>query len=121
MPRITNSDLEEIFDTDLSTESLDQWIEIASGIADDIADKDSSISSTRLEHIELMLSAHYASTQDPRLSSTSRETASAEYRKNDDYATDYMATAVGLDPTGTIAGLNKPNASLSVVDAKGID
>jgi len=121
MARITNSDLADVFDTDLSTDSLDQWIEIANTITDDVEGVDPSLSSTRLEQIELMLAAHFASAQDPRLSSTSRETASADYQRNDEYSTDYMASAVSLDPTGVVASLDKRTATLTVPDARNIN
>jgi len=121
MARITNSDLADVFDTDLSTDSLDQWIEIANTITDDVEGVDPSLSSTRLEQIELMLAAHFASAQDPRLSSASRETASADYQRNDEYSTDYMASAVSLDPTGVVASLDKRTATLTVPDARNIN
>lgn len=121
MPRITTTQLNDVFDTDLSTDSLDEWIAIANEITDDVAGVDPSLSSTRLEKIELMLACHFASNQDPRLSSASAETKSAEYRKNEDYSTDYMATAVSLDPTGVVASLNKETATLSVPDARNIE
>jgi 1,6-anhydro-N-acetylmuramate kinase len=121
MARISNSDLADVFDTDLSTDSLDAWIEIANEITNDVAGVDPSLSSTRLEQIELMLAAHFASAQDPRLSSTSRETASADYQRNEDYATDYMAAAVSLDPTGVVADLDKRTATLNVPDARNIE
>lgn len=117
MARITEADLQDVFDTSLNSSSLSQWIDIASGVVDDIAAQDESIGSSRLEQIELMLAAHYASTQDPRIESASAETRSVEY-KSTDYATDYYATAVGLDPTGTVDGLTKPNASVTVPDIK---
>jgi len=121
MTRITEAQLKDVFDTDLSSASLTEWIEIANEITNDIAGVDSSLSDTRLEKIELMLSAHYASTQDPRLESASRETASASYQRNKQYATDYMASAVSLDPTGVVAALNKEAATLRVPDARGIN
>lgn len=121
MTRITNSDLQDVFDTDLSTDSLDAWIEIAHEITDDVAGVDPSLSSTRLAQIEKMLAAHFTAAQDPRLSSASRETASAEYQRNDEYATDYMATAVSLDPTGVVASLDKRTATLDVPDARNIN
>lgn len=121
MPRNTNSELQEIFDTDLGTDSLDRWLGIAESIVDDVEKKDSSLSSSRLKDIEVLVAAHFASSQDPRLSSTSRETASVDYRKAEAYATDYLAAAASLDPTGIVAGLNKPNASVQSVDVKGLE
>jgi len=121
MARITNSDLSEIFDTDLGTDSLDRWIDIASEVVDDVEGVDDSISASRLEQLELLLAAGYASAQDPRLSSASRETASVNYQRNDEYANDYSAQAVALDPSGVIASQFKRTASLSVPDARNIN
>lgn len=121
MARVTNTEVSDIFDTDLSGSQLDIWIGIANQIVDDVASADSSVSSSRLKELERLLSAHLAATQDPRLSSASRETASADYRRSDDYATDYLASAVSLDPTGVIAGMNKPNAGVSSLDVKGLE
>jgi len=120
MTRITESDLQDVFDTDLDSAALSAWIEIAHEITDDVAGVDPSLSATRLSQIEKMLAAHYAATQDPRLSSTSRETASADYQRNEDWPTDYMAAAVSLDPTGVVADLDKRTATLDVPDARNI-
>jgi hypothetical protein len=120
MTRITESDLQDVFDTDLDSASLTAWIEIAHEITNDVAGVDPSLSSTRLSQIEKMLAAHYAASQDPRLSSASRETASVDYQRNEEYATDYMATAVSLDPTGVVANLNKRTATLDVPDVRNI-
>jgi len=120
MTRVTNTEVAEIFDTDLSTGSLDAWIDIAHEITDDV-DGAGSLTDTRLKQIEKMLAAHYASTQDPRLNSASAETKSADYGKNEDYSTDYMAAAVSLDPTGVVANLNKQTATLSVPDSRNIE
>ena len=121
MARVSNSELQEIFDTDLSTDSLDAWIEIASEVVDDVEGVDSSISDTRLTQLEKLLAAGYASAQDPRLESASRETGSANYQRNDEYPNEYMANAVALDPTGVVASQFKRTASLSVPDARNIN
>jgi len=121
MSRTNPTDVKNTFDTDLSDSAIQDWIDIATEVVDDVEGVDPSISATRLEKIEKLLAQHYAATQDPRLSSTSRETASADYQRNDEYATDYMATAVSLDPTGVIANLNKRTATLSVPDARNIE
>jgi len=124
MTRTTVSDVDTIFDTDLDTSSggaLEQWIEIASEVVDDVAGVDSSISSTRLTQLEKLLAAGYASTQDPRISSTSRETASVNYQRNSEYPNDYIAQAVALDPTGVIAAQYKRTATLQVPDARNIE
>jgi len=124
MTRTTPDSVAKIFDTDLDTTSggaLEQWVEIAHTVVDDIASADSSISGTRLEQIEKLLAAGYAAAQDPRLNSTSRETASADYQRNDKWPNDYIAQAVALDPTGVIANQYKRTATLEVPDARGLN
>lgn len=117
-PKPTTSALQEILDTSLDTSSLQAHIDAADYEVDEIQDKDSSISDGRLTEIHKWLAAHYATSQDPRADSTSRETASISYA--DDNA-DYKSIAIRLDPTGTIASGSKPKASLSVPDSKGIN
>jgi len=121
MARVTNSDLQEIFETDLGTGSLDRWIRIASNVVDRVESNSDTLTAQELEDIELLLAAGYASAQDPRISSTSRETASVNYQRNDDYPNDYIAQAVALDPTGVIASQFKRTATLNVPDARGIN
>jgi len=121
MARVTNTDLEEIFETDLGTGSLDRWIRIASNVVDRVESNSDTLTTQELEDIELLLSAGYASAQDPRINSTSRETASVNYQRNDEYPNDYIAQAVALDPTGVIAGQFKRTATLSVPDARGVE
>lgn len=124
MARTNNSDVQDIFDTDLDTTALDAWIEIANEHVDDIADADSSIDSTRLTKIEKLAACHFAAAQDPRLE---------EYRVGDaqgsfqgDTGMYYDSTVYGqqarmLDPTGTLADVGLRKASVSVVDAKDLD
>lgn len=121
MARVTASELNEVFDTDLSNTALDAWIDTAHTVVNDVEGVDSSLSDDRLTQIEKMLAAGYASAQDPRLDSGSRETASVNYQRNDDYPNDYFGLAVALDPTGVIANQFKRTATLSVPDARGID
>lgn len=125
MARITPTELQDVFDTDLSDSSLNVWIEMASDIVDDIEDADSSLSSNRLKNLERLVAAHFASAQDQRISSTSRETASVSYQGNtnsmDLRGTKHGQAAIQLDPTGTLSSLGKPTATLSVPDIKEID
>jgi len=121
MTRTNPTDVKVTFDTDLSDAAVEDWIDIASEIVDDVEGVDPSLSATRLEKLEKLLAQHFASAQDPRLSSASRETASADYQRNDEYSTDYMASAVSLDPTGVVASLDKRTATLTVPDARNIN
>jgi hypothetical protein len=121
MSRVTNAEVQEIFDTDLSTDSLDAWIEIASEVTDDIDSNSDSISDARLTQIEKLLAAGYAATQDPRITNASRETASVSYQRQDEFPNEYIAQAVSLDPTGVIASQYKRTATLNVPDSRGIN
>jgi len=122
MARTDTTSVQEIFDTDLDTASLDAWIDIANTVVDDVEGVDSSLSASRLEQIEKLLAAGYAAIQDPRITSTSRETASVNYqRDNTEYPNEYIASAVAVDPTGVIANQFKQTATLSVPDARGIN
>ena len=121
MARTTESDVNDIFNNDLDSASLSAWIDMASSVVDDIAAKDSSITSTRLTQIEKLLAAHYASAQDQRISNTSRETASVTYQGDTGMnlqGTKYGQQAIQLDPTGTLSTLGKPTASINTPDVK---
>jgi len=110
-----------LFDTDLADAAVSGWIDIASSVVDDIAAEDNTLSSTRLEQIEKLLAAHYASAQDQRIASTSRETANVNYQGGTGMnlqGTKYGQQAIQLDPTGTLSTLGKPSASVFVPDIK---
>ena len=121
MPRNTNQELQDVFDTTLDSDALDRWLSIAESVVDDIAAEDSSIGSPRLKDIEVLLAAHYASAQDPRIESTSRETASMSYKSETGMGlreTSYGQQAIQLDPTGTLSTLGKPTASVTTPEIK---
>lgn len=124
-PNVRNSvsDVKEIFDTDLTDEALKQWMNVAAETTDDIDDADSGneLSSQRLALIELQLSAHYASTQDPRVAQGQVGSTRFTYKGTSD-TTDYWQTAVELDTTGFLQKESgKPNASISVLDGRNIE
>jgi len=122
MARTTPAAVKTIFDTDLSDAAVSEWIDIATTVVDDIEATGDNIPASRLEQIEKLLAAHYASAQDQRISDTSRETASVTYQGEtgmDLRGTKYGQQAIQLDPTGTLSTLGKPSASLGVPDAKG--
>ena len=121
MPRTNTSDVQDIFDTDLSAASIDAWIGVATELVDDIADADSSVSSTRLVKIENLVTAHLASSQDQRVEKASRESASVTYQGETGMhfeSTHYGQQALLLDPTGTLADMHKPSASIGVPEVK---
>jgi len=121
MSRTTPTEVSSTFDTDLSDSQLQVWIDTASDIVDTVETQDSSLTDSRLTNIERLLAQGYAAIQDPRLSSTSRETASADYQRQDEYPNDYIWLAVSADPTGVVANSFKQTAGMEVPDLKGID
>jgi len=122
MSRASPSDVNAIFDTDLSNTTLQEWLNIATLVVDDIEDEDPSITATRLKKIETLLAAHMASSQDQRIQTTSAESKSVEYAGSTDSmdlrGTKHGQNAIQLDPTGILSTLGKPSASLSVPSIK---
>jgi hypothetical protein len=122
MSRASPSDVEAIFDTDLSTSTVQEWLNFATLIVDDIEDKDPSINATRLKKIETLLASHMASSQDQRIQSASAESKSVEYAGSTDSmdirGTKHGQNAIALDPTGTLSTLGKPKATLQVPEVK---
>lgn len=124
MARVTPSEVDTNFETDLTTAQLNAWIDMATVLVDDIADADSSISDNRLEQIELALTRHFASAEDPRVASESLAAVEKEYQVNVGeglYQTVHGTQAAMLDPTGTLGETVKPGASIGVPDARNID
>lgn len=94
--RTSESQVRDIFDTNLDDASLVQHIRAANTIVDEVAQA-SNLGSERLEMIEMYLAAHYASVQDPRVTSESVGSASYDYQQ-----TEYLQMAKTLDPTGVV-------------------
>lgn len=121
MTRTTAGDVDDILDTTIETTILEAWVEAANDIVNDVAAADPSIPSGRLERIEKFYAAHLATAQDPRVSSQSGESRSVSYEDRESEGTaSYYEVAVTLDPTGIIRDAQKPTATLSVPDTKGI-
>jgi hypothetical protein len=131
MARTSKSDVKETFDAafesetgdpdDISDDAVDQWIDIANHLVDDVAAADSSLSSSRLTDLETLVAQHFLATQAPRAESQSGGVRSISYQGETGMgfkATQYGQRALTLDPTGTLAGSNRPGASLSVPDLK---
>jgi len=118
MPRVQESDVTEIFDTDLEGDAIGTWIEIATEVVDDISDAGMS-DSDRLKKIEKLLAAHFASTQDRRVdkesggSKTPSITFSGDTGMHLD-ATQYGQQAKMLDTTDTLKNRRKPTAGVTV-------
>ena len=121
MARTNTSDVDDILDTTLDTTALQAYIDAASDVVDDIAANNSNISSGRLERIEKFYAAHLATAQDPRASSLSGANRSVSYESGDsDRQSSYFEVANSLDPTGILMEKQKPTATLSVPDTKGL-
>lgn len=121
MPRTTVSDVQEIISTDLPDSSVSAWISVANELVDDIADERPGIDAGRLEKIERLAAAHLLSSQDQRIESASRETASVTYQGDTGMnfqGTKHGQAAIGLDPTGVLSGAGKPSASVVVDEVK---
>jgi len=121
MPRTTENDVSDIFDTSLDSASLSAWIGVANELVDDIDDADSSLSSSRLTKIEKLVAAHLAASQDQRHESASGGARSVSYQGDTGMGfegTKHGQAALTLDPTGTLASAHKPSASVSVPDVK---
>lgn len=122
--RVSPSGVEDIFDTELETEQLQVWIEIANELVDDISDADSSIDGTRLSKIEKLLAAHFASAQDPRIAEDSVGGSSITYQVDVGEglrSTVYGQQAIALDSSGTLGQATKTRASISDLNARNID
>jgi len=124
MTRTTESAVTTTIDTNLDSQAVTDWIEIASEVVDDIADKDSSISDTRLRLIEKLVAQHMLSAQDPRVEEDEIGDSSAVYQGNTKLyfeATQYGQRAIGLDPTNTLTSTGKEQANIRALDSRNID
>jgi len=117
MSRTNAAAINEVFDNSLSATQLETWADIASDLVDEIAAGDETVADDRLRRIETQLAAHFASSQDQRISETDRQSASVSYQGEtgmDLDGTKYGQTAKLLDPTDTLKNANKPTASVTV-------
>jgi hypothetical protein len=116
MTRISVQEVEATFDTDLSTDAIEAWIDSAHLEINDYAEKYTDVGGDRLKELELRLTQAMMTGQDPRIDSASRETASVTYRGD----TNYWMLLKGLDKHGYFAGYGKPKAGVFVPDSKGL-
>lgn len=115
MPRTSDSDVQAVFDTSIGDTT--PYIEAASELVDDIQEQAPSTDASKLEQIEKFYACYLATAQDPRASSQSGASRSVDYSEDN---ADYKQVAIALDPTNVIANAGKPNAVVSVPDAKGV-
>lgn len=100
-------------DTDLTSDVLEQHIMAANAKVNDISKKDPSITEEKLGLIELYTAAHFATVQDPQVSSESIGSASWGYS-----LTEYLEIAISLDPTGTLDPDGSDPADIHVFDGR---
>lgn len=115
MARTNDTDVQAVFDTSIGDTT--PHIEAATELVDEIAEKSPETKASRLTKIEKFYAAHLATAQDPRASSQSGASRSIDYSEEN---TNYEQIAISLDPTNVIANAGKPNATVSVPDAKGL-
>lgn len=115
--RITVSDVKAIFNTNLQTGALETHINMAAAMVDDIVEAASEpIDDETLELIETYLAADIASSQDPRVSSSSVGDSSFDY-VGPTKETQYWQIANRLDPTGTL-GTDTVQVDVDVIDSR---
>jgi len=118
--RNTASEVKEIFDTDLDDSQLHNWVNMAAETTDDV-ESHGELSSNRLKLIEKNLAAHYAATQDPRVSEETIGDAQFDYKGTTE-TTDYWRTALRLDTTEFFEeDADKPRADIRVLDGRNIE
>jgi hypothetical protein len=110
--------------TDLSTEQLKAFIG-AAGRMYDRRIEGKSVDSDVRDDVVTRLAAHLVTTGPERQISSAGEgggQVSFEGETGEGLsATTHGQLAVTLDPTGSLAGADKPSASIDVPDAKGLD
>jgi len=101
--RITTADVKEIADLDVSEESIHAFIEDAHTVVNNrIAPYTDD--SDALAAVETYLTAHLATSKEPRVQSASHESVSFEYAE--EQGQKYWHQAILMDPTGRLA---RPN------------
>lgn len=95
---VTPADVKRILDTDLALSSLEVWTNAAQSTVDDL--KDTELNGDR-KTVVMVLAAHYASTQDQRLSGGSEGDGQVSYQGTTEMglkSTKYGQTALQLAP-----------------------
>jgi hypothetical protein len=116
---VDESDVRDILDGESST---DYGIEVRMAEAivnNDLAPYADSGETERLELTGALIAAAYAKDGGGTLSSVTQGSAQVSFDTDD--ALSIFQRAKQMDPTGRLAQTEKPNASLSVPDVRGID
>lgn len=102
MARTTVAEVQAILSTSLTEAQLTAFITDASLWVDTHLDGAcDSLTTTLLATIEKYLAAHFATSRDPRLKQAKLDDVSETYQR-DDKVTEYLQTAIALDPCGVI-------------------
>lgn len=115
--RVEPDDVRSVFTTDLDNDSLVSFINMAAEVVDDVSEADPSVSDQRLRLIEMNLSAHFASSDDPRALQESLGDASFMYTRPRE-VTEHLKTAATLDPTNVVTVSGKDTANIRVLDGR---
>lgn len=115
--RTTVSDVKSIFNTTLDASSLENHINLAATMVDDVEEAaDSDVKDRTLRQIEQYLSAHIATAQDPRVTSSSVGDSSFNYLVPSEM-TRYWELANMTDPTGVI-GMDTVQVGVETVNSR---
>lgn len=95
------SDLDTIFDSNLSQDAKKFWLNVAHDFLDDRLDW-GDFSTSKKKRMEAVAAADAASSQDPRVRSETIADREASYQR-DPNDTDYWRMLVALDHTGQLA------------------
>lgn len=90
-----------IIDTDLTTPQIEAFIDDASLWVDEHLGGYTTLSADLLKAIEKYLAAHLICVRDARLTKAQRGDVGETYQR-DAKVSEYLKSAAGLDPTGTI-------------------
>jgi hypothetical protein len=114
--RVTGAEVLEIFETNMTVAQLEPFIEIANVMIDGNEDL-LTLSDDLLDKIELLLSAHFASAYDQRISyqgyGESKTKFQGEFGKLLN-STDYGQRAILLDTTGTLQDISNGLQTASI-------
>lgn len=100
MARISPQDVDEILDNDIPQPVLEAFVEDAHSVVEERCSPYTS-DTNALASVETYLAAHFATTKEPRIQSTSHESVSFEYAEQQGHK--FWERAVLLDPTSRLA------------------
>ena len=116
--RVTDSEVREIIDIDVSITNITPFITIANLLVTDKL-SNSGLSVEMLKEIERWLSAHFVAIRDPRVKSESIGGISTSYQGTTGEglkSTLYGQQAIMFDTTGTLANFGMKKASIGIAE-----